>query len=181
TSKSFIGLNLMVSEGGFGLGLFYNRELFKSFNLFADFSFSEAKDEREFEYIDWFGRTIVVGKKNRVFLMPLVAGFQYRLFEEEITENFRPYLTAGLGPSFVYTTPFEREFFSSFKYGHMNYALGGYVGIGAYFGSDVNTFQGLNIRYYYIRFFTKGVESLEGRFNKSLGGIYLTLNFGTRL
>jgi hypothetical protein len=172
------GVDIMFSEGGIGLGTFYRRQLTQDLTAFADLSISEAKDDREFEYIDFFGQTYTLGKKNRVFLLPLNFGLQYRLFESIIHDNLRPYVNFGVGPSMVFTTPYEQEFFDAFGEAKAKYALGGYVGFGANFGLDKSSLVGLNFRYYVIHFFDNGVESLEGRFRRNLGGFFLTINLG---
>ncbi len=173
------GIDIMFSEGGVGLGTFYRREISRKITLFGDLSFSEAKDDQEVDYYDIFGRPIpVFGKKNRVFLVPLNLGLQYRLFEGDIYDNLRPYLNLGIGPSIVFTTPYEREYFDAFGKAHANYALGGYFGFGANFGLDKSSLIGINLRYYIIHLFNDGVETFYGRYKKDLGGIFLTLNFG---
>jgi len=132
------------------------------------------------EFIDPFYpyQTITRGKKNRVFLIPFTAGVQYRLFRKIIHDNLRPYINAGVGPTIAVTTPYEREFFNSFGKAQAHYAVGGYAGFGANFGLDKSSLVGLNFRYYLIRFFDGGVESLQGRYQKTLGGFYITLNIG---
>lgn len=172
------GLDILFSEGGFGLGTFYRHQLSTKFTGFIDFSVSESKDENEFEYIDIFGQTFTIGKKNRVFLLPVNFGVQYRLFENELYDNLRPYLNLGAGPSIVLTTPYDQEFFSAFGDARAHYALGGYFGLGANFGLDQSSLIGINVRYYIIHFFGKGVESLEGRPKNNLGGVFLTINLG---
>lgn len=172
------GADIMFGEGGFGLGTFYRKNYSADLTGFMDFSISESKDDREVELIDFFGNTFVIGKKNRVFFMPLNAGVQYRLFTRELTENLRPYINAGIGPSFIVTTPYSKEFFSSFGKAKMQIAAGGYVGLGANFGLSKSNLLGLNVRYYYAHLFGDGVESLEGKFRNELGGFYITLNLG---
>lgn len=177
-SNSF-GLDIMFSEGGFGFGTFYRRQLSQKFTAFADFSISESKDEKEFDYYDYFtNTTYTAGKKNRVFLLPVNFGMQFRLFENVISDNLRPYVNAGVGPAMVVTTPYELEFFNAFGKAQAKYALGSYFGVGANFGLDKSSLVGINLRYYMIHFFDKGVESLEGRYKKNLGGVYLTINIG---
>ena len=173
-----LGLDIMFSEGGFGLGGFYRRQLSQKVTVFSDISLSEAKDEREFEYVDYFGNSYTVGKKNRVFLIPVNFGAQYRLFEDVIYDNLRPDINAGVGPTMVVTTPYNKEFFNAFGYAQMKVAAGGYFGLGANFGLDKSSLVGINVRYYIIRFFDNGVESLEGRYKKTLGGFFLTINLG---
>lgn len=172
------GVDLMFSEGGFGIGTFFRKQFTDDIRGFVDFSLSESKDEKEVEFYDYFGNKTTPGKKNRVFMMPLNFGVQYRLFKNQLTDNLRPYLTAGAGPSIVVTTPYEKEFFSSFGKAKTRLAAGGYIGLGANFGISKSNLVGLNVRYYYVRFFDNGVENLANKFRKTIGGIYLSINVG---
>ncbi len=174
-----LGLDIMFSDGGFGFGSFYRRQLSNKLTGFVDFSFSEMKEDNEFQYYDYFGYPLpVLGKKNRVFLVPINFGLQYRLFEKLIHDNLRPYINVGVGPTIAVTTPYSKEFFSAFGFAQAKYAAGGYIGLGANFGVDKSSLLGINLRYYITHFFDEGVESIEGRFNKDVGGFYLTINFG---
>ncbi|MEJ5262135.1 MAG: hypothetical protein WHT45_05605 [Ignavibacterium sp.] len=172
------GIDIMFGEAGFGLGTFFRHQIAENWTAFADLSFAEAKDDREIEYIDYFGQTFVIGKKNRVFQLPLVLGLQYRLFKGDIADNLRPYISAGAGPTLVITTPYEEEFFSAFGNAQSKFTLGGYVGIGANFGIDKSSLVGLNVRYFRVQFFDDGVESLFGRFKDNLSGFFIALNLG---
>jgi hypothetical protein len=172
------GADLMFGEGGFGLGTFYKRSFSRNLTGVIDFSISESKDEREMEYIDYWGNTFVYGKVNRIFLLPINLGLQYRLFADEITETLRPYVSVGIGPTFVITTPYDKEFFSSFGDAKMHYAAGGYIGFGANFGDSKSNLVGLNARYYYISIFGDGVESLQSSVRKDFGHFYLSLSLG---
>jgi hypothetical protein len=173
-----LGFDFMISEGGIGIGGFYNKDFTPTLNGFIDFSLSESKDDKEFEYVDYWGQVHVIGKKNRVFILPFNLGMKYRLFKDDIVDNFRPYLNFAIGPAMIVTTPYREDFFRSFKYAKAKYTLGGYIGIGAQFGFERINSVGLNLRYYFIRFFDDGVESLYGIYRKSLGGIYIAFNFG---
>jgi hypothetical protein len=177
------GMDLMFSEGGFGLGAFYRRTVAEDLTVFTDFSISEAKDPQEFSYVDIFGQSQTPGKINRAFLLPLNFGIQYRLFEKVIFDNLRPYLVAAIGPSMVVTTPYDKEFFSAFGKAQARYTLGGYFGIGANFGLDKSSLVGLSVRYYIVHFFNQGIEILDptltnGRLENNLGGVFITLNIG---
>ncbi|MFA6596961.1 MAG: hypothetical protein WCS69_04500 [Ignavibacteriaceae bacterium] len=173
------GVDLMFGEGGFGLGGFYRNNLNNTLTFFTDMSISEAKDENEFEYIDYWGQTYTAGKKNRIFLVPFFAGLQNRFFANDLGDNFRPYLNFAAGPAMVVTTPYAREFFNSLKYAQANFTVGGYIGLGANFGIDQKHLAGINIRYYVIQFFNQGIESLEGKPKKTFGGFYITINIGS--
>jgi hypothetical protein len=174
------GLDIMFSEGGIGLGLFYRRQLNQKLTVFTDFSVSEAKDENEIEFVDPYYpyESITYGKKNRIFLLPLNFGLQYRLFEKALADNLRPYINLGVGPTMVVTTPYDQEYFNAFGKAQLKFAAGGYIGFGGNFGIDNSSLVGLNIRYYVIRLFDEGVESLQGKYKNQLGGVFLTINIG---
>jgi len=172
------GFDFLIGESGFGFGGFFRKQLNTKFTLFADISISEAKDEREIEYVDIFGQTFTIGKKNRVFQVPLTFGAQFRLFENELADNLRPYVNAGVGPSVALTTPYSEEFFAAFGKAQTHFGVGGYVGFGANFGLDKSNLIGLNIRYYYTKFLDDGVEILNSRFKDHINGFFISLNFG---
>lgn len=190
------GIDLMLSNNGFGFGAFYRKRETADLSWFGSLAFSDVKDELEIQYYDIYGRSYSPYKKNRLFLLPLFAGIQYRLFRDEIADNFRPYVAAAIGPAAMVIAPYQRtivsdfgngqtiteyqqiEFFESLKYATAQYTVGGYIGAGAYFGSESGTLSGISIRYYFIPF-QKGIETLEGVFVNNFGGLYITLNFGS--
>jgi len=189
------GIDLMLSNNGFGVGTFFRKRETPDISWFASLAVSDVKDEQEIEYYDIYGRSYSPYKKNRLFLIPLFAGVEYRLFREEIADNFRPYLSAALGPAMMVIAPYQREvtmdlgtgttytqyeeieFFESLNYATTQYTVGGYIGAGAYFGSEGGTLSGLSVRYYFIPF-QKGIETLQGVYVSNFGGLYITLNFG---
>lgn len=191
------GIDLLISNNGFGGGAFFRREFSDVLSGFITLAISDVKDDSEVEYYNQYtGQSYVPYKKNRLMLFPLVIGAQYRLFKDDIVDNFRPYISAGIGPSMVFVSPYsiakqtpgpdgeiltnyeQVEFFNSLKYGQAHYTLGGYIGAGAYFGLDKGTLSGISIRYYVVPF-KNGIESLENVRIKTFGGFYITLNFGS--
>ena len=172
------GVDLLFGDGGFGIGTFLRKSFSPKTSGFIDLSFSESKDAREFEYFDYYGRSIIVGKENRVFFIPLNIGIQYRIFQKELTDNLRPYFSVGVGPTLGISTPFNEEFFSSFNHAKFHFAVGGYIGFGADFGLSKSNLLGLNIRYYYSKFISEGVEPMTGRIKDDIGAFYITLNIG---
>ncbi|MBI1807672.1 MAG: hypothetical protein HYR76_11535 [Ignavibacteria bacterium] len=173
------GIDLLVSTNGFGMGTFYRHEYTENLSGYLDFSISEAKDDDEKEFIDYFGNTFTPGKINRFLVLPLYVGVQQRLFSDEIVDNFRPYVNAAVGPTMIFVFPYQEEYFSALGKGRPKYTVGGYIGLGAYFGSERSSLLGMNIRYYFIPF-PGGLESLENvPPKKQFGGFYITLNFGS--
>jgi hypothetical protein len=173
------GMDIMFGDAGFGLGTFLRKQLDLKWTAFADISISEAKDEREFQFYDYYlGTFVTANKVNRIFQVPINFGMQYRLFENSLTDNLRPYLNAGVGPTLLVTTPYEKEFFNAFGDAQAKYAVGGYIGFGANFGLDKSSLVGVNFRYYYTRILSGSVESIQGSVKKEIQGFFITLNLG---
>lgn len=173
-----LGGDIMFGEGGFGLGAFYKKSFSQNITGFVDFSISETKDDREVTYIDYFGNSFTPDKVNRAFLLPLNFGIQYRLFSESLTENLRPYLSIGIGPSIILTTPYDQEFFQSFGSAKAHYAAGGYIGFGANMGLNKKNLVALNVRYYFNQILGDGIELMTNSTRKSFGQFYIMLTIG---
>ncbi|PKL83809.1 MAG: hypothetical protein CVV24_03155 [Ignavibacteriae bacterium HGW-Ignavibacteriae-3] len=172
------GVDIMFTEGGFGLGTFYRNKLGQNLTGFVDFSISETKDDREINYIDYWGNSFTPNKVNRAFMLPLNFGIQYRVFSDILTENLRPHISIGVGPTILLTTPYDEEFFSAFGRGKANYAIGGYIGFGANMGTSKSNLIGLNVRYYHTQLLGDGIELMTNSFKKSFGQFTLMLTIG---
>jgi hypothetical protein len=194
------GVDILISNDGFGLGTFYRREFTEDLSGFITLSVSGSKDEREIERFDPFTQqSFTPGKLNRFLAVPLTFGAQRRLFREDIVDTFRPYINAGVGPTLIYASPFvnitqnpegpptieEVEFFNSLSKGKAYWTVGGFIGAGAFFGSEKSNVFGVNFRYYFTYLLSDGIPSL---FNpatgevtstkSSFGGFFITLNIG---
>ncbi len=187
------GIDILLSNNGFGAAGFYRREFDRELSGTMTFGIADSKDENEIEYVDYWGQTYSPGKINRFLLMPLMLGVQYRIFADDITDSFRPYINAGAGPTLILAAPYEKEWFSSWGYAHSYFTAGGYVGIGAFFGSDMGTLSGVNIRYYFVPV-QGGIASMQGPTDytdfanpkpgkvnkkKEFGGFFITINLGS--
>lgn len=193
------GFDVMISESGIGAGGFFWKELSPTFSGFISLSISQAKDPNEVEMVEWFtGQQVVPGKINRFLVIPLHVGIQYRLFKDQIMDNFRPFLSAGLGPSMIYASPYQDysvdpveryNFFRALGYGRAYHTVSGFIGIGAYIGSDGSNLMGINFRYYYVPYFSgitsmidfersTSMDDLHFRQLKQFGGFYITFSFG---
>jgi hypothetical protein len=178
-SRHAWGVDLLLSTSGFGLGTFYRREFSENLSGFVSLSISESKDENEREVYDIWGRSYVLNKVNRFLVLPLVIGIERRLFAEDIVDNFRPFIGAAVGPTIIYVFPYDLEYFSALGKGTPKYTLGGYVGAGAYIGSEGSNLMSLNIRYYFIPY-PPGLVDLEASDpKKQFGGFYFTFSFGS--
>ncbi|MBL0174757.1 MAG: hypothetical protein IPP94_05750 [Ignavibacteria bacterium] len=172
------GVDVMVGNDGVGLGFFYHLLFSEDLTGFADLSFSEAKDARQIDFVDYYyGTQWSPNKENRVFRIPLFFGLQYRLFREEIVDNFRPYINGGIGPVMLYITEAKREFFESLGFGHSKYTYGGFLGAGAQFGFDRSSVFGLNLRYMIIPT-PKGTQAVQQGELPNANGFFITFNIG---
>ena len=182
---SAYGMDVLFSNNGFGLGFFYRKEYSRTFQGFVSLAISEAKDNNEVEYYDPYTyQSIVPGKINRFMVFPLTFGIQYRLFEDEIMDNFRPYISGGVGPAAVLSSPYEKEFFNSLAYAQTHWTFNAFVGGGAFFGGEQGNIMGVSFRYYWIPVFG-GVPSLLDPISGSetkksdFGGFFISINFAS--
>ena len=112
-----LGGDIVFTEGGFGLGGFYRHSYSTDITLIGTFSISEFKDDNEFTYVDPYTlQTFTYGKINRVFLIPFTVGLQFRMFSEKLSDNLRPFVEFGVGPTFILTTPYDKEFIKAFGF-----------------------------------------------------------------
>ena len=199
-NRSAWGIDVLLSNNGFGLGTFYRREITEDLSGFASLSVSESKDDREVEIYDpYLGISYTPGKLNRFLVVPLIVGVQYRLFREDIMDSFRPYVNAGAGPTMVYSSPYTEitnvpglgmqanqvDFFKSLGRGQAHYTVGAFVGLGANFGTERSNLFGVNIRYYFTYLLGDGLPSLYNNATgevagtkKDFGGFFITFKIG---
>lgn len=175
------GVDLIFSDNGFGAGMFLQYYFSDDMLAFGGFYISEARNRDEFEYFDPLRNEYRVPNKiNRIYMFPLTFGVQKYLFQDVIFETLRPFISLGAGPTTIMTTPYEEEFFSAFGSANFYGRFSGFVGIGADVGSYGQTLMAVNLRYYYIPFGGKGIESIIDDPIKDLGGIFLSLSIGGR-
>jgi len=178
-----LAFEILISTTGFGLGGFYKTKLSNSTSGTLNLFVSEVEDEQEIEFYDIYGNSIHPGKINRFFLIPLYFGIEQRIFTESITSSFRPFVNFGIGPTVIFSTSAQEDFFSSLGNGRSRLNVSGYIGVGSYWGNKSETLFGFNVRYVYAPY-PKGIESLENIFTgekkylKEFGGIYITLSIG---
>lgn len=186
------GLDLLLSDSGFGVGFFLQTKLNQDFLITSSLYISGARNSDEFEeliidnrgYYSWQVRN----KINRLFKFPLTIGLTYFPFKNDILENLKPFLSLGLGPTFILSTPYTYNripngeivgWFKSFGDAEAYLKFGGFIGIGSYFGNLSKNVLGVNIRYYYVPFGGDGLVSVIGLPIQNFGGLFLSLSIGT--
>jgi hypothetical protein len=184
-ARTAVGGDVMFTASGWAMGVYAAKNLSPTITLLSHFAVAPRRHSDEFEDVLYGNIPVISGKKNRLFVMPLSFGVQYRLFEGMLQESFRPFLTAGVSPALIVATPYIRdgqyfEFFQSFGSATSFLRIGGFFGIGAHFGTlGKGPLLAAQIRYVAIPFGGEGIESMRNIFIKDVGGIMLSLTFGS--
>lgn len=174
------GVEFLFSNSGFALGGFYNYNIDDITKIGTRFFISGARNTDEFEFYDyWTGDRFIPNKVNRLYLMPLTINATRFVFTEVLHKSLKPYVSAGLGPAFILSTPYSKEFFESFDYARWYTRFGGNIGVGAVINLETSSYFGVNIDYYYIPFGGKGLESIKDKPIKVFGGLFLSLSIGS--
>jgi len=174
-----LGLTVLFSNSGYGMGLFYERKFGSSFSGFIDFGITGARNGDELEVFNRDPNSVhylsyyVPDKVNRVFQFPVMIGVKQNVFTETLFSNFRPFLNGGVGATLIMTTPYDKEFFSAFGSSDFTGTFGGFVGIGAELTAR-SPGLAVNARYYYLPI-KPGVESIRDEPITDFGGLFLTL------
>ncbi len=192
---SGIGLNIALTNSGFGLGGYLMRSVSTTTSFLADFVITTIKDEREQRFFNFFGESIIPNKENYLHVLPVQIGLQKRLFKESIEDNFRPYAHISAGPTLGWVSPYYddangngrrdvnenvHDIISAFPKGHAEYGLGGTIAIGAHFGISRKVTQGIRFGYSF-EWFPAGVQLLEpyeSSPKEFFGTPSITLTFG---
>jgi hypothetical protein len=164
------GFTGLFNDFGFGLGLYYRRNLAEDLTTTIGLDFGTGKGPNE------FGSYTEI-KVHRIYVMPLMANLDYRILTKVLGDAFRPYLTGGVGPVLIMTNDAQRDFFSALGHSAMDVTYGGNLGLGAYFGSDAKSSFGAAFRYYIIPY-AKGVESTQGVVVTNFSGPTLSVSYG---
>jgi len=192
---SGFGLNIALTNSGFGLGGYFMRSVSTTTSLLADFMITTVKDEREQRLFNFFGESIIPNKQTYLHVLPFHLGFQTRLFKNSIEDNFRPYLHFSGGPTFGWVSPYYdddngngrrdiseniHDIISAFPKGHAEYGVGGSFALGANFGISKKVTQGIRFGYSF-QWFPNGVQLLEpyaSPMEEFFGTPTITLTFG---
>jgi hypothetical protein len=182
------GIDLLISDSGFGTGVFFHKYFTESFLGMANLYISGARKGDEFDYWDPVtGEYKVPNKINRLFKFPLMFGIQHQLFRDKIASSFKPFYTLGFGPTFILSTPYTENrdpnettvgYFRAFSYPEWYVKPGGFFGIGANVGGIGSSMVEVNIRYFYIPFGDEGLESVINSPIKNFGGLFLSVSMG---
>lgn len=197
------GVNLSFSTSGFGFGGFYEYKISEDVSLVMDFLMSGARNTDEFERFDnTTGLLVVDNKLNRVYNFPFSIGPSYYVFQNVLFDNFKPFVSGGVGFSTILVAPYSKyfvengqlfqqyvQFFDAFSEQISYVRPLFYLSIGADFGFNKKNISRIQIKYYNIPFGGDGIYSmvppsinpfLNSKPITNFGGIFITLSIGTK-
>lgn len=172
------GVDLALSTNGFGFGTHFTFPLFENASLYTQLLFSGARNTDEFEEYDYTKNEYVVRNKiNRLYMFPLSIGINYNILTETLGNSFKPFLSAGVTPTAIISTPYDREFFNAFHHGMNYWRIGWYAGVGSDF-IIARSLLKINLKYLSIPFGGDGLESVQNSPIKDFGGVFITISIG---
>ena len=147
-AKTEVGLVFSMAETGSGFGIFMAlpTNIFYHIGITADVYF--LRDSKQINYTDYYGYQRVINKENDVYIFDLMATLKKRLFAEDIHDDFRPFITGGLGPVFGINFP-EDDRLPNQK----ELTFGGFVGVGADITTSEKFFISVCTQYRIFPFF----------------------------
>lgn len=105
--RNGVGLDIVFNNYGFGVGAEFRRVLAPLREGYLSIGFAGLRDVSEQTFTDFFfGQQIVPNKYQRGFSMPMVIGLRQRFFARQVEDNYRFYLSAGVGPVLGFTYPY---------------------------------------------------------------------------
>ena len=174
------GLDILFSNSGVGLGVFYDRILKQDYKIITEIYFSGIKNTDELEYLFDYNKYdyIISNKVRRLYILPLSAGIQRYINIGNMTKSFRPYISFVVTPTLIWEMPYEKDWFRDAKYSKAHYRMGGGVQVGADFGAINTSFISLKFRYIYTPFGDGGLESIADYPIYNFGRFYLSFLIG---
>lgn len=105
--RSGIGFNVVINNYGFGIGGEYKRILSPTLEGAVSLRWTGLRDVSEQTYTDiFFGQQVIPNKYQRAYAFPLTFSLRKRIFSEEISDNYRFYVSGGLGPVVSFSHPY---------------------------------------------------------------------------
>ena len=149
-----------TSGGGLGSKIKWGDR--KNVQRFFSFEVGGVRGKNEFTTMVWdpyYGYyPYKINQTRYMVLFPFHFGFQKRLFEDAIEENFRPFLDFEFGPVIGMRFPVGHGLFGNIKRGKTGVTLGGFLGAGIEFGDIRKSAYIFSLGYRISYFFKKLVN-----------------------
>jgi hypothetical protein len=162
------GLGFAMAESGSSLGLFMTWPLLPDFHFGIGFDAFLLRDSKQLDFYDYYyGIPYTINKQNNVYLFDLLLTAKRRLFRDELSDDFRPFLSLAVGPIYGMNYPETQVSSDSSSYKKKDefaWAFGGYVGCGIDFSVKSNSLVSIRAQYRIIPF----AEKIGERSNHSM-------------
>jgi hypothetical protein len=165
-TKRQVGLGFAMAESGSSLGLFIAWPLVPDYHFGVGLDAFLLRDSKQLDYYDYYtGIPVSYNKQNNVYLFDLMVTAKRRFFKEALSDDFRPFLSAAVGPIYGMNFPEANITYSGIKKNdEFGWAFGGYFGCGIDFGVRSNNLVTVRAQYRIIPF----AEKIGERSNHSM-------------
>lgn len=108
-SRGF-GVNVVMNNFGFGVGGEFRQVIGPQMEFSASLRMTGLRDASEQTFTDFFfGQQVIPNKYQRAFAFPLILGLRQRIFASAIQDNFRFFVSAGMGPAAAFSYPYFED------------------------------------------------------------------------
>ena len=90
-------INFLFANNGYGFGYEYEKFRKSNVSIGVDLRFYDVRNDEYPIYDPFYNQFTVAGEKD-ILLFPLFFKTNYYLFDGQIANSFRPYLTFSIGP-----------------------------------------------------------------------------------
>ena len=164
-------INFLFANNGYGLGYEYEKFRKSNVSFGVDLRFYDVRNDEYPIYDPFYNQFTVAGEKD-ILLFPLFFKTNYYLFDGQIANSFRPYLTFSIGP-FIAVDGDETisSFSKKWRSTESQTNLGASLGLGVNFSQSSGNTLALGLGYDYLNV-DNPIHSKE-----DFGGGYLFLKY----
>jgi hypothetical protein len=163
-TKRQVGLGFAMAETGSGIGLLIAWPLLPDYHVGFAIDGFMLRDSKQMDFYDAnYGVPYSINKQNNAYLFDMMLTVKKRLFRETISEELRPFFSAGVGPTYGMNFP-ESSSNLYPKQDEYRWTMGGFIGAGADFGVKSSHMVTVRAQYRLIPF----TEKLGERSNHSM-------------
>ena len=165
-AKRQVGLGFAMAETGSSLGIFIAWPLIPDYHFGLGFDAFLLRDSKQLDFYDpYYGIPYSINKQNNVYLFDLLVTAKKRLFKQDLSEEFRPFISAALGSVYGMNFPeVSRDVNNVSKKDEYRWTVGGFVGAGVDFSVKSNHLVTIRAQYRVMPF----TEILGERKNHSM-------------
>jgi hypothetical protein len=165
-TKRQVGLGFAMAESGSSFGTFIGWPLIPDFHIGIGFDVFLLRDSKQVDFYDYYSNMYYsINKQNNVYLFDLMMTVKKRMFRQDLSDDFRPFLSIAAGPIYGMNFPEASTNYSGYKKkDEYRWTFGGFIGAGIDFGVKSNHLVSLRAQYRIMPF----SEKIGERSNQSM-------------